>query len=160
MKKLFVLLLLLGCLGAHAQVRSYSDNASGTFIVGLDNYFYGVSGSLQFRTGGRDFAANVSGGNVQVNGTTLSSGSGDTVIGIHDFTGDKEPELVIARRTPAGVSATVYLLSGGNWKLVGQLSAANATEMRVFRQVISARSGDVLHSWTWHGNQFDYKSSR
>ena len=32
-------------------------------------------------------------------------------------------------------------------------------EIRVFRQVLSIRSGEVLHSWTWHGSQFDYKRS-
>ena len=44
MRKLFPLLLLI-CFTAQAQVRTYSDNASGTFVFGLDSYFYGESGT-------------------------------------------------------------------------------------------------------------------
>jgi hypothetical protein len=36
---------------------------------------------------------------------------------------------------------------------------AGGKEIRVFRQVVSIRSGDVLHSWTWHTDRFDYKGS-
>ena len=46
-----ILLLMFAKFGAKAQTRGYSDNASGTFVVGLDSYFYGASGSLDFELG-------------------------------------------------------------------------------------------------------------
>ena len=35
-------------LGAAAQTRTYTDNATGTFIIGLESYFFGESGSISF----------------------------------------------------------------------------------------------------------------
>ena len=160
MRRLFCILsVLLSAVFAGAQTRSYTDNATGTFIVGLENYFFGESGALKFQADGHEIQATVSSGVVSVGGTVLSQGSGETVIGTHDFTGDRVPELVVARRSAAGVGAEVYTLSGGSWKQIGRIGTAGATEIRVFRQVLSIRRGDALCSWTWHDNKFDYKAS-
>ena len=157
MRKLLPLLLLI-CCTAQAQVRTYSDNASGTFVFGLDSYFYGESGTLDFSVGGVSVKAFLADGTVRIGDEPLESGSGDTLIGIHDFTGDKTPELVVARRSSRSVSAQIYSCASGAWRPIGQMEA-DGKEIRVFRQVVSIRSGEVLNSWTWHGSQFDYKSS-
>ena len=156
-KLLLLLLLVLGPLSG-AQTRTYSDNAAGSFVFGLDSYFYGESGTLDFSLGGSPVRAQLSGGSVRVGNTLLESGSGDTLIGIHDFTGDKAPELVVARRNSSSVWAKIYTCSAGTWRPIGEIKA-DGKEIRVFRQVLSIRSGEVLHSWTWHDSQFDYKSS-
>lgn len=159
MKRLFVLLLLLGCIGARAQVRSYSDNAAGTFVVGLDSYFYGQAGSLSFEAAGQAFQASIGPEGVSLGSQRLHSTPGDVVIGIHDFTGDRVPEFVVARRLNNTVGLWIYVLNGGLWQPLKMMSVRNATEARIFRQVISVRSGEALCSWTWHGNKFDYKAS-
>ena len=159
MRKLLLLLLLaLGPLSG-AQTRTYSDNAAGSFVFGLDSYFYGESGTLDFSVGGSPVRAQLSGGSVRVGNTLLESGSGDTLIGIHDFTGDKAPELMVARRSGDSVSAHIYSFASGDWRSIGQMEA-DGKEIRVFRQVVSIRGVEVLHSWTWHTDRFDYKSSR
>ncbi len=157
MRKLFPLLLLI-CFTAQAQVRTYSDNASGTFVFGLDSYFYGESGTLDFSVGEASVRVSLADGNVRAGDCLLESGSGDTLIGIHDFTGDKAPELVVARRNNSSVWAKIYTCSAGTWRPIGEIRA-DGKEIRVFRQVLSIRSGEVLHSWTWHDSQFDYKRS-
>ena len=159
MKKLLTIICLLAGLTAYAQMRTYSDNESKTFIIGLESYFFGESGTLDFSIGKDDFTASLSSGAVSVNGEDLEAAEGDTVIGIHDFTGNRAPDLVIARRRDSGVYANVYTLTGGEWKLVGKVGSPEATEIRVFRQVLSIRSGSALLSWTWHGSKFDYKAS-
>ena len=150
MRKLLSLLLLV-CLASHAQVRG--------FIMGLDSYFYGPSGSLDFQVAGKDVAVSLSDGAVSVNGALLSEGSPDTVIGLHDFTGNRQAELVVARRDGSDLNVCVYSFSGGRWGLIGRMTAPGGKEVRVFRQVISARCGEVLRSWTWHGAGFDHKAS-
>ncbi|MBQ2172073.1 MAG: hypothetical protein II454_02645 [Bacteroidales bacterium] len=157
MRKLFPLLLLI-CFTAQAQVRTYSDNASGTFVFGLDSYFYGESGTLDFSVGGVSVKAFLADGTVRTGDSLLESGSGDTLIGIHDFTGDKAPELMVARRSGNSVSAQIYTYASGTWSPIGRMEAGGK-EIRVFRQVVSIRSGEVLHSWTWHTDRFDYKRS-
>ena len=160
MKRLLTILLLLaGFTAAMAQTRTYSDNASKTFIIGLESYFYGENGTLDFKVGEVSFNASLTSGTVSVNGEELEAGEGDTVIGIHDFTGNRNPELVVARRSAEAVTATVYSLVNGQWQQVGKVGSKYATEIRVFRQVVSIRSGEALRSWTWHGNKFDYKAS-
>lgn len=158
MRKILPLLLLV-CFTAQAQVRTYSDNASGTFVFGLDSYFFGESGTLDFTVGSLPVKASLADGSVRVGNQLLESGSGDTLIGIHDFTGDAAPELMVARRTGRGVSAQIYVFTSGVWHPIGQMNAGGQ-EIRVFRQVVSIRAGEVLHSWTWHTNRFDHKSSK
>ena len=160
MKRLSALLLLAAvCLGAGAQTRSYSDNQSKTFIIGLDSYFYGTAGSLDFPSGGVEHKVSVQDGTVSVNGTQLDSGGEDTVVGIHDFTEDRQPELVVARRGNNAVLADVYTYADGKWKRIGQMQSPDAEEIRVFRQVVSIRRGEALCSWTWRGGRFNYKAS-
>lgn len=97
MKKILSLFaLLVVAAAASAQIKSYTDNETATFIIGLDSYFYGESGSLGFSVKGKDMRAAVLSGVVTVNGTVLEEGQGDIVIGTHDFTGDRQVELVVA----------------------------------------------------------------
>lgn len=154
---------ILGCilsLVAGAQTRTYTDNASGTFIFGLESYFYGRSGSLEIQADGKTFQVNVENGDVNINGTPLEGGMGEVVVGAHDFTGNRIPELVVARRNASMVCVSLYKLSGGSWIPAGATDPVEGREIRVFRQVVSVRSGDTLHSWTWHGSKFDYKSNK
>lgn len=152
--------MMLSCIGARAQVRSYSDNAAGTFVVGLDSYFYGQAGSLSFEAAGQTFQASIGADGVFLGGQRIGSNPADVVIGIHDFTGDRIPEFVMAQRLNNAIGIWVYSLDGsGGWRPLKMMSVRNATEARVFRQVVSVRSGEALCSWTWHGNKFDYKAS-
>jgi hypothetical protein len=161
MKRLFFTLLgTFLCLLAGAQTRSYADNASGTFVFGLDSYFYGRTGTLEFEADGKMFRATVEGGAVSVDGTALEGGKGEVVVGAHDFSGNRIPDLMVARRDGAQVSATLYRLSSGQWVPMGNAGPVEGTEIRVFRQVISVRHASTLHSWTWHNDHFDYKSNR
>lgn len=148
-------------IGASAQTRNYSSNASGTFVFGLDSYFFGESGVLDFELDGETHQARVSGGEVSVDDTLIpgEKSGWETVIGLHDFTGDRVPELMVARRAEKLLVATVYCHQGGCWHPIGQMSVRDAQEIRVFRQVVSVRRGEALYSWTWHGNKFDFKAS-
>ncbi|MBR4775936.1 MAG: hypothetical protein IK008_07550 [Bacteroidales bacterium] len=161
MKRLFCIILgaFIG-LAAGAQTRTYTDNATGTFIFGLENYFYGRAGSLEIEANGKPFQVNVDNGSVSVNGSSLEGGQGEVVVGTHDFTGNHVPELVVARRNNGMVCLTLYKLSGSSWVPLGSTDPVSGKELRVFRQVVSVRSGDTLHSWTWHGSKFDYKSNK
>ena len=152
-----ILFLFVGVL-AQAQVRTYSENASKTFVVGLDSYFYGEAGSLSFEAAGRSFQASVGADGVFVGGQRLGS-DGDVVIGIHDFTGDRVPEFVLAQRVGESIGIWVYALNDGSWNALKMMSVRGAKEVRIFRQVISVRQGEALCSWTWHGDKFDYKAS-
>ena len=82
-------------------------------------------------------------------------------MGIHDFTGDGEPELVVGEKLPAGVRAHVFVHGGGAWHEAGACSIPGGTECRIFRQALTIKdpATGVLHAWTWHGDRFDYKSS-
>ena len=164
MKRIFsILALLFMAFTLGAQTRTYTDNASKTFIVGLDSYFYGNSGSLDFRAGGSSWQAVVNGPKVDVGGTVLDDGNGEVVVGVHDFTGDRDFELVVARKDGDVLTATVYTLSSGEWARIGRvgLSGGEAQDFRVFRQVVSVRdhSTGILHSWTFHAGRFDYRGS-
>lgn len=158
MKRFTCILLFFAALLAQAQVRSYSDNASKTFVVGLDSYFYGEAGSLSFEAAGHPFQASKGADGVFVGGQRLGD-NGDVVIGIHDFTGDRVPEFVVARRLENAVGLWVYTLNGSTWNPLKMMSVRGAKEVRIFRQVISVRQGETLCSWTWHGDKFDYKDS-
>ena len=90
-------------------------------------------------------------------------GQGETLVGIHDFTGDNVVELVIGSRTSQGVVARIYQLGGGKWKLIGKVGAfgSGVSEIRVFRQALTVKDKEsgALHTWTCHGGSFDFKSS-
>ena len=158
MKRFTCILLLFVGLLAQAQVRTYSDNASQTFVIGLDNYFYGEAGSLSFEAAGQPFQASVGADGVLLGGQRLG-GAGDIVIGIHDFTGDRVPEFVMALRLESAIGLWIYTLDGSSWSPLKMISVRNAKEVRIFRQVVSVRQGETLCSWTWRGDKFDYKAS-
>ena len=162
-KRVLTILLSLFCLGAAAQVRSYGDMDSKTFVIGLDSYFYGSTGALDFSIGSAAYQASIAGSKVSVNGTLLLNGQGETLVGIHDFTGDNVVELVIGSRTSQGVVARIYQLGGGKWKLIGKVGAfgSGVSEIRVFRQALTVKDKEsgALHTWTCHGGSFDFKSS-
>lgn len=165
MKRIFCFFaLLFAALAAGAQTRTYTDNASGAFVIGLDDYFYGASGSLNFEADGKDIhAALEENGSVIVNGIVLSKadlGQWDTIIGTHDFTNNRVPELVVAKRRDDVQMLSIYTLEKGQWKqLGGTISCRGGKEFRIFRQVISIRRGEVLCSWTVHNGRLDYKAS-
>ena len=165
MKRLFgIIILMLACVAASAQIKSYKDNETSTFIIGLDSYFYGESGSLGFSVKGKEIRAAVKDSTVTVNGVVLETiGEDDVVIGTHDFTGDRQVELVVARRTEDTLCANVYKLASGEWKLIGRIGAADegAREIRVFRQAFTIRNKrtNALYTWTFHAPKFDFKSS-
>ena len=165
MKRLFgIIILMLASVAASAQIKSYKDNETSTFIIGLDSYFYGESGSLGFSVKGKEIRAAVKDSTVTVNGVVLETiVEGDVVIGTHDFTGDRQVELVVARRTPETLYANVYKLTGGEWKLIGRIGAADegAREIRVFRQAFTIRNKrtNALYTWTFHAPKFDFKAS-
>lgn len=161
MRKLICILLsYLLALPLPAQTRDYASNESGTFIFGLESYFYGQTGSLEFQIGAQTFLATVDNGDVSVGDSLLEGGRGEVVVGIHDFTGDRIPELVVARRNNGLVAVSLYRFQDGGWLPAAHTDPVEGREIRVFRQVVSVRNGDTLHSWTWHGKGFDYKSNR
>ena len=163
MKRLFgIFSLLLATFAGFSQTRSYTDNQTDTFIIGLDSYFYGENGSLGFSVRSKDARAVISGNNVLVDGAVLESGAGEVIIGTHDFTGDRQVELVVARRDANSISANIYQFTGGEWSVIGRIGAADsgAREIRVFRQAFTIRNKrtDALYTWTWHAPKFDFKS--
>lgn len=164
MKRLIgIFALMLASVAGFSQVRTYTDNQTDTFIIGLDSYFYGENGSLGFTVKSKDARAVISGNEVLVDGEVLERGEGAVIIGTHDFTGDRQVELVVARRDADSVSANIYQYTGGEWKVIGRIGAADsgAREIRVFRQAFTIRNKrtDALYTWTWHAPKFDFKSS-
>ena len=158
-----IILLFSACLLAGAQTRTYTDNANNTFVVGLQSYFYGDSGSLGIQIGARMVTVRLSDGSVWAGDHLLEEGEGQTVIGTNDFSGDREPELVVARRKGKALSVKVYRLSGREWVCMGQIGAEGdgLRDVRVFRQAMTIRNyaTGVLYTWTWRGGRFDFKSS-
>ena len=165
MKRIFgIIILMLACVAASAQIKSYKDNETSTFIIGLDSYFFGQSGSLGFSVKGKDIRAAVFEGSVYVNDDVLEEvGDGEIIIGTHDFTGDRQVELVVARRTEETLYANVYKFASGEWKVIGRIGASDqgAREIRVFRQAFTIRNKrtNALYTWTFHAPKFDFKAS-
>ena len=106
----------------------------------------------------QSFQASVGADGVFIGDRKLGGG-GDVVIGIHDFTGNRVPEFVLAQRVGESIGIWVYALNGSAWSPLKMMSVRGAKEVRIFRQVISVRQGEALCSWTWHGDRFDYKAS-
>ena len=163
MRKLLILLLLLTST-AFAQVRTYGDMETKTFVIGLANYYFGDAGSLSFQAGGVPVTVTLSDGRI-LSGTQVllpEAPAGNSLIGAHDFTGDEVPEIVAATRGEGYVKAQVFRLEEGAWKLLGTVGArGDVEEIRVFRQALTVRekASDVLYTWTFHGSRFDFKSS-
>lgn len=102
---------------------------------------------------------------VAENGRRLDSN--EIVVGIHDFTGDREPELVVALRDKSGKGANgnglvVYVLEfkDGKWRSCGEIAAfdANIEECRIFRQVITIDTVNNFYTWTYRGSSFGFRS--
>ncbi|MBO4340921.1 MAG: hypothetical protein J5835_05785 [Bacteroidales bacterium] len=164
MKRLIgIIFLALATTAGFSQVKSYTDNQTDTFIIGLDSYFYGENGSLGFSVKGLDVRAAIAGDEVLVCGEVLEKGDGAVIIGTHDFTGDRQVELVVARRDDNTIAANIYQYTGGAWKVIGRIGAADegAREIRVFRQAFTIRNKrtNALYTWTYHAPKFDFKSS-
>ena len=159
MRKLLTLTTLLLSLSAAAQVRTYGDMEAETFVIGLENYYFGDAGSLSFPGG----TVSLAGGRVTAPGLNLSGlPAGNTLIGAHDFTDDGVPELVVGTRGTGLVKAQVYILRDGKWTLMGIVGArGDVEEIRVFRQAMTVkdRASGALYTWTCHQGKFDFKSS-
>jgi len=162
-KRVLTILFCLLAIGAAAQVRSYGDMDSKTFVIGLDSYFFGPSGSLDFTCGGQSFRGSIAGTQVSVNGSALPVGSGEKLIGVHDFTGDGAVELVVGTRGGNAVAAYIFQYAGGAWKQIGKIGASGdgVSEIRVFRGALTVKdkNSGALHTWTCHNGKFDFKSS-
>jgi hypothetical protein len=169
MKRIWTIFLVLSLLplAAAAQTRTYGDIESKAFIIGLDQYYFGSSGSLGFKVAKTTYESRIEGGKVTVTcpgsgETALYEGEGDIIIGIHDFTGDKKPELVVAVRHNGMIVADIYQLSD-KAAPVGRIGAEGdgITEIRVFRQAITIKNhrAGAMYTWTWHKNKFDFKAS-
>ena len=148
MKRVLSILFLLLCLEAAAQVRSYGEMDSKTFVIGLDSYFFGAS---------------VSGTQVSVNGSVLPVGGGEKLVGVHDFTGNGQLELVVGSRGGNAVAAYIFQYAGGGWQRIGKIGASGdgVSEIRVFRGALTVKdkNSGALHTWTCHNGRFDFKSS-
>ena len=179
-------ILLLAALPSGAQIRTGSDIDSGTFIIGLDSYFCGNAGGLNFNIGDKPFAATL--GNNVITVVSLSDESeqivydsglavpfsvtanlpevtGDFVVGVHDFTGDNQPELVIGVRnsSASGVETYILKLDEEGWRSIGEIAVfgISGVECRIFRHAITVKNPvkGSLYSWTFHGDRFDFKAS-
>lgn len=103
---------------------------------------------------------------VSASGKPLDSNG--IVIGVHDFTNDREPELVVALRDISGSGAhgnglVVYVLEfkDGKWRSCGEIAAfgKGVEECRVFRQVITIEDGSNFYNWTYRGSGFDFRGN-
>ena len=163
MRKLLILLLFVTTAAA-AQVRTYGEMETKTFVIGLSDYYFGDAGSLSFRdAAGNAVPVTLSAGRVVSAGLELTGlPAGNTLLGAHDFTDDGGPELVVGTRGAGLVKAQVYRLAGGKWTLVGIVGArGDVEEIRVFRQAMTVKdkASGTLYTWTCHGGKFDFKSS-
>lgn len=161
MRKLLTIAALAVSLAAAAQVRSYEDMETQTFVIGLSVYYFGDNGTLNLLPG---TTVNLAGNRVVSGGQVLlaNAPAGNTLIGAHDFTDDGVPELVIATRASRMVKAQVYSFKGGVWTPIGTVGArGDVDEIRVFRQALTVkdRTSGTLYTWTCHGGRFDFKSS-
>ena len=155
------LLALFLSLAAAAQVRTYGDMETKTFVIGLSVYYFGDTGTLSLSSG---TTVSVSEHRVACGGQVLleNAPEGNTLIGAHDFTDDGKPELVVATRGEGMVKAQVFRLSGGAWTLLGTVGArGDVEEIRVFRQALTVKdkTSGTLYTWTCHDGRFDFKSS-
>lgn len=178
--------LLLAALTSSAQIRTGGDIDSGTFIIGLDSYFCGNAGGLSFTSGGKGFTATLGSGLITVTedgaeeGQTLYDAglvvpfsvavnlpeiSGDFVVGVHDFTGDSQPELVIGVRNSSASGIETYVLkyTDEGWRSIGEIAVfgISGVECRIFRHAITVKNPakGALYTWTFHADRFDFKAS-
>ncbi|MBR6001795.1 MAG: hypothetical protein IK045_02915 [Bacteroidales bacterium] len=181
--------LLFAALSANAQIRTGGDIDSGTFIMGLDNYFCGAAGGLNFNIGSDTISVSLNGGLITVTsngsgdepveqtvynnglvvpfvtGINLPQIYGDFVVGIHDFTGDNVPELVLGVRNASAIGLEVYILKlkEEGWGSIGEVAVFGiaGVECRIFRHTITVKNlaKGSLYTWTCHNDRFDFKAS-
>ena len=170
MKRLFTIILAFSALAitAGAQTRTYGDIESKAFVIGLDQYYFGDSGSLSFKVTKKPFEAKISGdlvtlAHASVVDTLAVRPDTDFIVGIHDFTGDRVPDLVVASRSGNRLVAEVYTLVNDETTLIGRIGAEGEgiTDIRVFRQAITIKNHKkgAMYTWTWHKTVFDFKAS-
>ena len=185
MKKIALSLLsILAAVVCSAQLRTGSDIDSKTFVIGLDNYIVGEAGGLGFSIKSNTFKVEVEDETVSVakgsqkvvlykEGLQIPAAydysmpalKGDFVVGVHDFTGDSLPELVIAVRDASGNGIIAFILQykDGKWISIGEIGAVkgNVNEIRVFRQALTIKNKKTgaLYTWTYHKNGFTFKAS-
>lgn len=169
MKRIWIIFLALVLLpfATAAQTRTYGDIESKAFVIGLDQYYFGSSGSLTFKVAKSFYEARINGGTVSIicpgaEEAPLYEGEGDFIIGIHDFTGDKKPELVVAGRRGGLLEAEIFQL-GDSAESIGRIGAdkEGVSEIRIFRQAITIKNhkSGAMYTWTWHKTKFDFKAS-
>ncbi|MBO7544765.1 MAG: hypothetical protein J6T02_04230 [Bacteroidales bacterium] len=181
--------LLIVALTAQAQIRTGGDIDSGTFIIGLDSYFCGNAGGLNFNLGSDPYTVTLGGSVIVVStpgpdgepveqtvydgglvvpfltGINLPEISGDFVVGVHDFTGDNIPELVIGVRnsSASGIETHILKHTEDGWRSIGEIAVfgISGVECRVFRHAITVKNPakGALYTWTCHGDKFDFKAS-
>lgn len=162
MKKFACIFFIFVSMLAAAQTRTLSDIEAKAYVIGLDSYFYGSPGNLEFDLGSSTITVNVNSDGVYVGGKRLCTPSGgEILVGTHDFTGNREPEILIAVKSSEGVRAEIFSWGGSSWRSVGKFAVPGATEVRIFRQAVSIKkpSTGALCTWTWRGSSFDFKSS-
>ena len=175
---------LLAAVVCSAQLRTGSDIDSKTFVIGLDNYIVGEAGGLGFSIKNNAFKVEVLEETVSVakgsqkvvlykDGLKVPAAydysmpvlKGDFVVGVHDFTDDTLPELVIAVRDDAGNGIIAFILqyTDNNWISIGEIGAVkgNVNEIRVFRQTLTIKNQKTgaLYTWTYKKNGFVFKAS-
>lgn len=175
-KILVTAIALMGCILAHGQIRTGSDAASGNFVIGIDNYLKlstasTGSAAFDFSTKGKAFKVITregcvsvleSGAKTPVSVLESSEGMEEMIIGIHDFTNDRQPELVVALRGGESLMLDVLEYDGaGNWKSIGEISASGqgVSECRIFRQVVTVDCAKGLYTWTYRGGKFQFRGS-
>ena len=186
MRRFVLVLLALMPFVAFGQIRTGSDVAAGNFAIGIDNYLHvsaasGGKAAFDFSTRGQAFKAIAEDGTISVGETCLLrhfaptmtaepaleipafTEKAEIIIGIHDFTGNREPELVVALRDRSTEGLVVYVYSFENeaWKAIGTIAAfgPEVRECRIFRQVITIEAGTNLYTWTYRGGKFVFRSS-
>ncbi|MBR5700044.1 MAG: hypothetical protein IKX37_03020 [Bacteroidales bacterium] len=175
---------LLAAVVCSAQLRTGSDIDSKTFVIGLDNYIVGEAGGLGFSIKNNAFKVEVLEETVSVakgsqkvvlykDGLKVPAAydysmpvlKGDFVVGVHDFTDDTLPELVIAVRDDAGNGIIAFILQykDNKWISIGEIGAVkgNVNEIRVFRQTLTIKNQKTgaLYTWTYKKNGFVFKAS-
>lgn len=173
-KTLLTAIALLGGILAHGQIRTSSDSANGNFVIGIDNYLKVSTAStgtaaFDFSTQGKAFKAIARDGSIFVldkeSETPVLEGihaMEEIIIGIHDFTNDRQPELVIALRIEDLLQVDVFQYDkDGEWDRIGEIRAGGegVRECRIFRQVLTVERGKDLYTWTFRSGKFNFRSS-
>lgn len=86
-------------------------------------------------------------------------------VGVHDFTDDGQPELVLAVRNEAKTEVAIYIFKIGknDYVSLGEMvyTGSEIRSCRVFRQTVTIKeaASSTLYTWTQHGSSFDFRAS-